>query len=112
MDCQVSAFFASTAWSGGLLDEEALTTCLRGERIAGAGLDVTAVEPIPKDDPILKIPNVILTGHNAWYSITADSDVEYRQKAAIQVAAALKGEWPLYAVNPEIKRQWLSKWAV
>jgi hypothetical protein len=27
-----------------------------------------------------------------------------------QVVAALKGEWPVYAVNTEVERQWLEKW--
>jgi D-3-phosphoglycerate dehydrogenase len=105
-----SCYLINTA-RGPIVDQSAMIRAFDEGLIAGAGLDVTAVEPIPKDDPILKVPNVILTGHNAWYSVKADSDDEYRHKAAIQIAAALKGEWPLYAVNPEIKRQWLSKWA-
>ena len=95
---------------GELVDQSALIRAFDEGLIAGAGLDVTEIEPIPEDDPILKIPNVILTGHSAWYSVTADSNSEYWHKAAIQVAAALRGEWPIYAVNTEIKQTWLRKW--
>ncbi|MBW1802166.1 MAG: C-terminal binding protein [Deltaproteobacteria bacterium] len=104
-----SCYLINTA-RGEIVNHPALIRALNEGLIAGAGLDVTAVEPIPEDDPILKIPNVILTGHNAWYSITADSNAEYWHKAALQVVAALKGEWPLYAVNPEMKKEWLRKW--
>ena len=95
---------------GNIVDQPAMLRAFDEGLIAGAGLDVTAKEPIPEDDPILKSPNVILTGHSAWYSETADSGPEYWHKAAIQVVAALKGEWPIYAVNPEIKQKWLKRW--
>jgi len=106
---KTTCYLINTA-RGGIVNHPALIRALNEGLIAGAGLDVTAVEPIPEDDPILKIPNVILTGHSAWYSITADSNSEYWHKAALQVVAALKGEWPLYAVNTEIKKEWLRKW--
>ena len=104
-----SAYLINTA-RGPIVDQQALVHALQKGLISGAGLDVTAVEPIPRDDPILTFPNVILTGHSAWYSTTADSVEEYWHKAAIQVASALKGEWPCYAVNPSAKQKWLQKW--
>lgn len=48
---------------GGILDEEALIEGLRSGRIAGAGLDVTAVEPLPADSPLWDMENVILSPH-------------------------------------------------
>ena len=95
---------------GEIVDQAAMIRALNEGLIAGAGLDVTAVEPIPKDDPILKIPNVILTGHSAWYSSASDSNAEYWHKAMIQIAAALRGEWPIYTVNPEVKQTWHHRW--
>ena len=48
---------------GGILDEGALIEGLRSGRIAGAGLDVTAVEPLPADSPLWDMENVILSPH-------------------------------------------------
>ena len=96
---------------GGIIQQASLLEALERGHIAGAGLDVTANEPIPADDPILKLPNVILTGHSAWYSTTSDSPSEYWHKPMSQVVMALKGEWPTYAVNPEVKQKWLEKWS-
>jgi len=95
---------------GKIVDQPALIRALQEDLIAGAGLDVTAEEPIPKDDPILNQPNVILTGHSAWYSVTSDSGPEYWHRAMGQVVMALNGEWPVYAVNPEVKQKWLENW--
>lgn len=48
---------------GGVVDEEALVDALASNRIAGAGLDVFTFEPLPKDSPLCKMDNVILTPH-------------------------------------------------
>jgi D-3-phosphoglycerate dehydrogenase len=95
---------------GKIVDQAALVHSLKEGRIAGAGLDATSQEPIPEDDPLFDCPNVILTGHSGWYSVAADSGPEYWHKAMGQIVSALKGEWPIYAVNPEIKQGWLKKW--
>ena len=50
---------------GELIDEEALVTALHSGRLAGAGLDVTATEPLPPESPLWQIPNVIITPHNS-----------------------------------------------
>jgi D-2-hydroxyacid dehydrogenase (NADP+) len=48
---------------GDLIDEEALIRALDEKRIAGAGLDVTAIEPLPPDSPLWDMENVILSPH-------------------------------------------------
>jgi lactate dehydrogenase-like 2-hydroxyacid dehydrogenase len=48
---------------GGLIDEEALIDALASRRIAGAGLDVFTLEPLPADSPLCDLDNVILTPH-------------------------------------------------
>lgn len=57
-----SAFFINTS-RGPLIDEEALIDALQSGRIAGAGIDVYTLEPIPADHPFRNMPNVIATPH-------------------------------------------------
>jgi len=54
---------------GRVIDEQALVRALRDGWIAGAGLDVTQEEPLPSDNPLYSMPNVILTPHISGNSI-------------------------------------------
>ncbi len=53
---------------GATVDGRALTEALRGARLAGAGLDVTDPDPLPPDDPLWTLDNVILTQHTSGAS--------------------------------------------
>jgi len=68
-----SSIIVNTA-RGGIIDETALADAIRSGEIAGAGIDVTAVEPAPASSDMMKLatlPNVILTPHVAWASTGA-----------------------------------------
>jgi glycerate dehydrogenase len=54
-----------------LVNEADLAQALHGNRIAGAGLDVVAHEPMLADNPLLSAPNCIFTPHIAWASLAA-----------------------------------------
>jgi len=73
---------------GGLVDTRALEHVLRSGRIAGAALDVLEQEPIPRDDPMLALPNIIVTSHISWYS--SESVRELQHRAALAVLELLK----------------------
>jgi phosphoglycerate dehydrogenase-like enzyme len=54
---------------GGVVDEEALVDALRTGRLAAAGLDVFAVEPVSAGNPLLRLDNVVFTPHVSWYTV-------------------------------------------
>ena len=56
---------------GGVVDEEALRRALGERRLAAAGLDVFASEPLEPDDPLLSLDNVVVTPHVAY--LTAET---------------------------------------
>jgi D-3-phosphoglycerate dehydrogenase len=85
---------------GAVLDEEALAEALRAGRLAGAGLDVFAHEPLPVDHPLLALPNVTVSGHVAFYS---EESIEQMQRdAAGQVLQVLEGGVPRFPVNGQL----------
>jgi phosphoglycerate dehydrogenase-like enzyme len=53
---------------GAIVDEAALADALRNGRLAAAGLDVFATEPVDPDNPLLRLDNVVVTPHVVWYT--------------------------------------------
>ena len=91
-----TAFLINVA-RGGVIDEGALTKALSQGWIAGAALDVMGDEPPKSDNPLLKLENVILTPHIAYYS--DESVIEQRQRTAEEIVRAIKGLPPLFSVQ-------------
>jgi D-3-phosphoglycerate dehydrogenase len=94
-----TAIFVNTS-RGPVVKEADLIAALDAGRILGAGLDVTEVEPLPDDSPLLGRPNVIITPHMASRSDTAD--IERRRRAGQNIAAVLSGKMPRNLVNKEV----------
>lgn len=86
---------------GPIVHEQDLVMALKEGLLAGAALDVIEAEPITPDHPFLKMENVVLTPHVAWYS--EQSQAELRMKCARNVAQVLQGHYPDYLVNPKVK---------
>ena len=63
-----SAYLVNIA-RGRVIEEQALIRALREGWIAGAGLDVAEIEPLPSNSPLYSLPNVILTPHIAGVSV-------------------------------------------
>ena len=63
-----SAYIINTS-RGPIIDEVALLATLRDKKIAGAGLDVFDVEPLPIDHPLRKMDNVVLTPHLGYVAL-------------------------------------------
>jgi D-3-phosphoglycerate dehydrogenase len=84
---------------GNLVDEAALAAALRENRIAGAAVDVgRAPDQMPSAD-LAKLPNVIATPHVGGLTPQA---IEHQALETVrQVAAIIKGEAPVGAVNSE-----------
>ncbi len=82
---------------GPLIDEDALLEAVRSGQIAGAGLDVLAIEPIDPNSPLLKEDRILVTPHAAWYSEQAKLDL--RARGAEEVVRILSGQPPRSPAN-------------
>ena len=84
---------------GPVVDQPALYRALAEGRIAAAGLDVAEVEPIPLDDPLLTLENVVITPHIG--SATIATRLRMANMAAENIEQALRGELPSHCLNPQ-----------
>ncbi len=93
------AYFVNVA-RGALVDQAALVEVLREGRIAGAGLDVFEVEPLPVSDPLVTLDNVLLTPHFA--PATADVWKAGGEQVARGILQAARGEVPDNVINKAV----------
>lgn len=92
------AFLVNTC-RGGLVDESALAGALTSGTLSGAALDVFENEPLPRESPLLALPNVVLSPHAAWYSVQALQELP--RIAFRQAIDFLEGRPVANVVNPE-----------
>ncbi|OAI41619.1 D-glycerate dehydrogenase [Planctomycetaceae bacterium SCGC AG-212-D15] len=94
-----TAVFINTA-RGPLVDQKALSEALQSGTIFAAGLDVTDPEPPAPDDPLLRLPNLIVAPHIA--SATVGTRNAMADICASNLIAGLKGEKLPAFVNPDV----------
>jgi D-3-phosphoglycerate dehydrogenase len=97
-----SAILVNTG-RGALVDREALIEALRNKKISAAGLDVFHDEPIKPGDPVLSLPNVVLSPHNAGQTPEVIRDGLLR--AVDNVGTYLKGAPTDVVVQPVAARR-------
>src|SRR3954465_3323856 len=84
-----TAYLVNTA-RGPIVDEAALLETLQQRRIAGAGIDVFSVEPLPVDHPFRKLDNIVLTPHLGY--VTEEGFTNHYRQMVEGIGAWLKGE--------------------
>jgi phosphoglycerate dehydrogenase-like enzyme len=94
-----TAYFVNIA-RGALVDQSDLVAGLREHKIAGAGLDVFDIEPLPPGDPLLELDNVILTPH--WLASTSDVWKATGRAMAEGLSKVAKGEVPDNVINRDV----------
>ena len=95
------AFLINTS-RGAVVDELALIDALKNENIGGAGLDVFAEEPLPAENPLRKLKNVILTPHMAGEPDGLFFHRKRFQFFADNIFRVLKGKPPRSALNDPV----------
>ena len=84
-----TSYLVNTA-RGPIVDEAALLQTLQQRKIAGAGIDVFSVEPLPVDHPFRKLDNIVLTPHLGY--VTAESFRNHYSQMVEGIDAWFKGE--------------------
>jgi len=104
------AFLINTA-RGGIVDEQALYRALKEGRIAGAGIDVFAAEPLTRPHPLAEFDNVLLAPHCIAWTNELFGDIG--RTVCQGLADLARGQEPAGMVNPEVLQRpgFKEKWA-
>lgn len=86
---------------GGVVDTEALVAALKSGQVGGAGLDVTAPEPLPKGHPLWHAPNVIITPHMSAHFST-DTTIEAPGNHTVEAWAVMRENVRRYATGDRL----------
>ncbi|HYM91895.1 MAG TPA: NAD(P)-dependent oxidoreductase, partial [bacterium] len=84
---------------GPIVDQRALYRALVDRKIWAAGLDVFEVEPVPTDEPLLRLDNVVIPPHLG--SASTATRIRMATMAAENCLAGVTGKVPPNVVNPE-----------
>ena len=95
-----TAYIINTS-RGPVIDQAALTEALKAGKIAGAALDVFEVEPLEADSELRRLPNVILTSHQAATSIEALDDL--KTELAANLIEWIETDWSPAIRNVDVK---------
>ena len=87
---------------GPIVDEKALYKTLKEGWIAGAALDVFEQEPMPMDNPLLKLDNVVVAPHIS--SASYETRAKMAEMVAENLVAFFEGKTPPNLVNPEVTK--------
>ena len=79
------------------MDHEALYRVLADKKIAGAAIDVTEPEPLPRDHPLLRLPNLVITPHLG--SAGSRTRLRMAQMTVDNIRAGLQGKPLPYGVK-------------
>jgi len=91
-----SAFLINMA-RGPVVDQNALYQALVSGTIAGAAVDVLDPEPPVAGEPLVQLPNIIVTPHTS--SLSEDSAIQLRRDVAVNVVTVLRGGVPASTLN-------------
>jgi phosphoglycerate dehydrogenase-like enzyme len=94
-----TAYLINTS-RGAVVDEPALLAALEHHRIAGAGLDVFAREPMPAGHPFYEFDNVILTPHSVGWTEELIRDLN--TETCCNIRAVYEGRMPEHLANPSV----------
>jgi glyoxylate reductase len=101
-----SAILINTA-RGAIVDQAALASALKAGRLGGAGLDVSETEPISREDPLLRVANVVITPHIG--SASHATRLRMAELAVNNLLDVFAGRHPRCCANPAVEPKPQSK---